>query len=46
MLTPTGSGDPVTRDRRALLNGIAYRVKSGGPWHYIPAIYGPWQTIY
>jgi transposase len=34
------------RDHRQVLNGIAFRVRTGIPWRDLPERYGPWQTVY
>jgi hypothetical protein len=34
------------RDRRQVLNGILFRVRSGVPWRDLPERYGPWETVY
>ena len=34
------------RCRRTLVNGIAWRVRTGAPWRDVPDQYGPWQTVY
>nr|WP_198586762.1 IS5 family transposase [Glycomyces xiaoerkulensis] len=43
----TRTGRPITRSRRVLLDGIAWRVRTGSPWRFVPeATFGPWQTVY
>jgi transposase len=44
--TPASQGRPPTRRRRQLIDGIRWRTRTGAPWRDIPAVYGPWQTIY
>ncbi|WP_433378005.1 IS5 family transposase [Streptosporangium sp. CA-115845] len=39
-------GRPVVWPRRQLINGIRWRVRTGAPWRDMPAVYGPWQTVY
>jgi transposase len=34
------------RDRRQMINGIRWRVRTGAPWRGIPERYGPWETAY
>ena len=35
------------RDRRQVINGIRWRVRTGAPWRDIPEQrYGPWETCY
>jgi transposase len=43
---PAPTGRPITRSRRTLLDAIAWQVRAGAPWRYLPAGYGPWQTAY
>jgi transposase len=33
------------RNHRQVLNGILFRVPSGGPWRDLPERYGPWATV-
>lgn len=34
------------RDRRQVLNGIFWILRTGTPWRDLPDTYGPWQTVY
>jgi transposase len=34
------------RDRRQVLNGILWIVRTGAPWRDLPERYGPWKSIY
>lgn len=43
---PSRFGRPPTRSRRVLVNGIAWRVRTGSPWRDLPPAYGPWATVY
>ena len=43
---PSGRGRPLARDRRLVVDGIRWRVRTGAPWRDLPACYGPWQTAY
>ncbi|WP_177154940.1 transposase [Glycomyces harbinensis] len=43
---PSVKGRPVTRSRRALFNGVAWRVRVGSPWQDVPEHFGPWPTVY
>ncbi|MDN3241802.1 IS5 family transposase [Glycomyces tritici] len=43
---PSRLGRPIARSRRTLVNGIAWRVRTGSPWRDLPAQYGPWATVY
>jgi transposase len=40
-----GMGRPP-RNRRRLINGIRWRVRTGAPWREVPARYGPWESVY
>ncbi|MEV0325816.1 transposase [Micromonospora echinospora] len=43
---PCRSGRPPKWSRRQLIDGIRWRTRVGSPWRDVPALYGPWQTIY
>lgn len=43
---PAATGRPITRSRRTLLEAIAWRVRTGAPWRFLPVAFGPWQTAY
>lgn len=34
------------RDHRQVLEGIAWRFRTGSPWRELPDRFGPWQTAY
>jgi putative transposase len=34
------------RDHRQILEGIAWRFRTGAPWRDVPAEFGPWQTLW
>lgn len=34
------------RNHRQVLNGIAWRARTGAPWRDIPPSYGPWKTLW
>jgi len=34
------------RDQRVILEGIAWRFRTGSPWRDLPERFGPWQTVY
>ena len=34
------------REHRQVLEGIAWRFRTGAPWRDMPERFGPWQTIY
>jgi putative transposase len=33
-------------DHRLILEGIAWRFRTGTPWRDLPAVFGPWQTVW
>jgi transposase len=43
---PAKRGRKITRSRRDLVNGVAWRVRVGAPWRDVPERYGPWPTVY
>ena len=34
------------RDRRQVLNGILWKLRTGAPWRDLSERYGPWRTCY
>jgi transposase len=34
------------KDRRTMLNGMMWILRTGAPWRDLPERYGPWQTVY
>ena len=34
------------RDRRQVLDGILWTLRTGSPWRDLPAVLGPWQTVW
>jgi putative transposase len=34
------------RDHRVVLEGIAWRFRTGSPWRDLPERFGPWQTVW
>jgi transposase len=42
---PKPGGRPCRWDRREILNGIYYVVRSGGSWRLLPHDLPPWQTV-
>ena len=34
------------KDHRLMLEGIAWRFRTGAPWRDLPERFGPWQTVY
>lgn len=45
LLPVVGLGRPV-RNRRLLIDGVRWRVRTGVPWRDLPVEYGHWQTVY
>ena len=45
-LLPRSGRGGQWRNHRQVLNGIAWRARTGAPWRDVPARYGPWQTLY
>ena len=33
-------------DRRSLINGVLYVIKTGCQWRYLPVNYPPWKSVY
>ncbi|MFC9759740.1 transposase [Streptomyces sp. NPDC056921] len=33
-------------NRRRLVDGVRWRMRTGAPWRDLPSEYGPWQTVY
>ena len=42
---PNKQGRPLS-DRRQMLNGILWILRTGAPWRDLPARFGPWKTVY
>ncbi|GAB3588748.1 IS5 family transposase [Amycolatopsis endophytica] len=38
-------GRPLS-DHRRILEGIAWRFRTGSPWRDLPEEFGPWQTVW
>lgn len=45
LLPVVGVGRPA-RNRRQLIDGVRWRVRTGVPWRDLPVEYGHWQTVY
>ena len=47
-LMPSDEGKSGRRfgDHRLILEGIAWRFRTGSPWRDLPADFGPWQTVW
>src|ERR1043165_8164614 len=39
-------GRPADYDRREIMNGILYVLRSGGAWRMMPHDLPPWDTVY
>ena len=39
-------GNVRKHDRRALVNGAFYVIKTGYQWRFLPKEYPPWKTVY
>jgi len=35
-----------SKDHRAVVNGILWKLATGAPWRDLPERYGPWQSVY
>lgn len=44
--TTEGKRGGQYRDHRTVVEGIAWRFKTGSPWRDLPAEFGPWQTAW
>lgn len=43
--TPATTGRPPA-DRRKLMDGIFWILRTGSPWRDVPEEFGPWQTLW
>ena len=43
---PTGRRGRPYSDARLVVEGIIYRYRTGIAWRDVPAIFGPWQTLW
>jgi putative transposase len=43
---PKAGGRPAEHERREILNGIAYVLRSGCAWRLMPHDLPPWPTVY
>ena len=41
----SGRGRP-NQDHRLVIDGILWRYRTGAPWRALPAVFGPWETVY
>lgn len=42
---PAATGRPP-RDRRQVVDGILWVLRTGSPWRDLPRAFGPWQTVW
>ena len=42
---PKATGRPP-RDRREVMDGILWILRTGSPWRDLPDAFGPWQTVW
>ena len=42
---PAATGRPQ-RNRRAVMDGIVWILRTGSPWRDLPRAFGPWQTVW
>lgn len=42
---PATTGRPP-RDRREVMDGILWILRTGSPWRDLPCAFGPWQTVW
>jgi putative transposase len=42
----TGKRGRPFRDARQVIEGIVYRYRCGIAWRDVPAVFGPWQTVW
>ena len=42
---PKSTGRPP-RDRRTIMDGILWNLRTGSPWRDLPRALGPWQTVW
>ena len=45
-LPPLKTHRGCPRDRRQLLNGMLWCLRTGAPWRDVPKRYGPWNTVW
>lgn len=43
---PTAATGRPPRDRRQVLNGILWILRTGAPWRDLPDEFGPWATVW
>ncbi len=43
--SPAWTGRP-RRERRTIIDGILWILRTGSPWRDLPVAFGPWQTVW
>ena len=46
LLSPAASTGRPSKDRRVMLSGILWILRTGAPWRDLPERFGPWRTVY
>ena len=46
LLPPVAATGRPPKDRRVILNGILWLLRTGAPWRDLPDAYGPWATVW
>ena len=46
LLPPVAPTGRPPKDRRLILNGIFWLLRTGAPWRDLPERFGPWRTVY
>ena len=46
LLPPVASTGRPPRDRRLMVNGVLWILRTGAPWRDLPGRFGPWRTVY
>lgn len=46
LLPSVASTGRPPKDRRLMLNGILWILRTGAPWRDLPERFGPWRTVY
>jgi transposase len=46
LLPPVASTGRPPSDRRRMLNGVLWILRTGAPWRDLPGRFGPWRTVY
>lgn len=46
IFSPPGRIGRPPRDRRQIVDGILWILRTGSPWRDLPKSFGPWETVY